>query len=218
MTTDSIEKQCTTCKETKKIEAFLWRVESKTYRGQCRDCCNKRIGYRRQTQTPAFQRATKLRLSYGITPEDYDRLFAEQDGKCALCKTPSDWRPRRGLRIDHCHVTGVIRGLLCDSCNSALGRLGDTVDGLTKALNYLIRAETHGLRPTIEKRKMVVTWREKIVVGSKQKNALVTEDEVRQMRLAYESGVSQAKLAQEYNMSPSNVSAIVNRMSWRHVE
>lgn len=45
------------------------------------------------------------------------------------------------MRLDHCHAKGVVRGLLCNSCNGALGVLGDTVEGLMRAVAYIERSE-----------------------------------------------------------------------------
>ena len=53
------------------------------------------------------------------------------DGLCHLCKA------RPGVSIDHNHDTGRVRGLLCQGCNSALGVLGDSVEGLQRAIKYL---------------------------------------------------------------------------------
>lgn len=63
----------------------------------------------------------------------YKKLYAEQKGACALCGGA-----RSVLRLDHCHVTGRVRGLLCNACNGSLGQLGDNETGLRRALNYVI--------------------------------------------------------------------------------
>lgn len=63
-------------------------------------------------------RACHLRSQYGITPEDYDRMFAEQGGCCAICGRV--YTTRR-LHIDHDHGTGKIRRLLCSGCNGHVG-------------------------------------------------------------------------------------------------
>ena len=76
-------------------------------------------------------------VKYGITKVEFDRRFAEQGGKCAIC-----FKEQRSLCVDHCHSTGAIRGLLCTQCNSALGLLGDTEEGLRRALAYLQGART----------------------------------------------------------------------------
>jgi hypothetical protein len=73
---------------------------------------------------------------HGITAADYARLLAEQGGVCAICgKKPG----RRSLAIDHEHGNGRIRGLLCDSCNIAIGMLKDDPHILENAIRYLRR-------------------------------------------------------------------------------
>jgi Recombination endonuclease VII len=70
---------------------------------------------------------------YGISPAEYDALLAKQNGACAICRRRSKGR----LCVDHCHVTGMIRGLLCRECNGALGYLKDDQASLVAALAYL---------------------------------------------------------------------------------
>jgi len=61
----------------------------------------------------------KLRSRYGITLAEYDDMLQRQQGKCAICKRPAtDFK--KALSVDHNHVTGFCRGLLCDFCNSKL--------------------------------------------------------------------------------------------------
>ena len=78
---------------------------------------------------------------YGITPNEYDAMFAEQGGGCAICAAePGSKRNhlKPNLAVDHDHVTGAVRGLLCLSCNGALGVLGE--DNLRSAMEYLGQA------------------------------------------------------------------------------
>lgn len=56
-----------------------------------------------------------------------------QEGRCASCGH------KRKLVVDHDHATGVVRGLICTPCNMAIGGLGDTPEGVRKALEYLLR-------------------------------------------------------------------------------
>lgn len=74
-----------------------------------------------------------------LTGEEYRRLFEAQDGRCALCgRDYFGWGGgRRPLVVDHCHETGKVRGLLCGSCNTALGRFGDNPARLRQAADYL---------------------------------------------------------------------------------
>lgn len=73
-------------------------------------------------------------LKYGITSQDYLKILQAQNGGCAICGKPAN---RRKLDIDHCHLTGRVRGLLCPDCNIGIGRLGDSTEHLKKALIYL---------------------------------------------------------------------------------
>lgn len=88
---------------------------------------------------------------FGISLVDYNRMLAEQNGGCAICGASAsidvDHRTgkQRRLHVDHCHRTGVVRGLLCSSCNLGIGKLGDDPDRLERAAMYLRKAR---LRPT----------------------------------------------------------------------
>jgi ribosomal protein L37E len=86
-------------------------------------------------QTPESRRRTKLKLKYGITPEDYERMFEEQGGVCAVCEKPSAKR----LCVDHDHATGIVRGLLCTPCNLSLGYLRDDSYNAVSAAKYLLK-------------------------------------------------------------------------------
>ena len=77
-----------------------------------------------------------LRRQYGISMKDFDGLAEFQGGKCAICFKSLDSINRRA-NIDHCHDTGVVRGILCSGCNTGLGHLGDNIQGLKRALYYL---------------------------------------------------------------------------------
>jgi hypothetical protein len=80
-----------------------------------------------------------LKRKYGITIAEYDRMFEEQNGVCAICGEP---RPEeRTLHIDHDHQTGVIRGLLCFRCNNALGDFREEYELFQRAADYLDRDE-----------------------------------------------------------------------------
>jgi hypothetical protein len=84
----------------------------------------------------ASKRAYQLRSQYGITPEEYDEMLAAQGGKCALCETlPLTKR----LAVDHDHATGQVRGLLCWSCNGAIGLLQDDPALIRKVAVYVER-------------------------------------------------------------------------------
>ena len=79
--------------------------------------------------------ATHLRNRYGLKLADYDSFFEAQGGLCAICESPPPHQQR--LCIDHNHDTGVICGLLCHSCNRAIGLFGDNPERLRAAIAYL---------------------------------------------------------------------------------
>src|SRR5574341_573868 len=84
-------------------------------------------------------RRYNLKHKFGITIDDYERMFKAQEGKCAICGRADGgrkdgWR----LAVDHDHTTGETRGLLCTNCNQGLGRFYDNSDLLLKASNYLV--------------------------------------------------------------------------------
>ena len=73
-----------------------------------------------------------LKRNYDMTPEDYANRLAFQDGRCAICREPMV-RPN----VDHDHETGIVRGILCSECNSAIGLMKDDPQRLTAAAEYL---------------------------------------------------------------------------------
>jgi hypothetical protein len=85
---------------------------------------------------PDKRRDAYYRRTYGITLDEYNNLHLNQSGKCKLCKDV-EVLPKSRLGVDHCHDTGRIRGLLCDLCNTALGRLGDSVESIERVLAYV---------------------------------------------------------------------------------
>jgi len=89
-------------------------------------------------------RRYELCAKFGLTPEQYDEMYACQGGVCAICHRPETatrgGKPLR-LAVDHDHATGKVRSLLCRSCNAALGQMGDSPERLRAAADYL---EHHG--------------------------------------------------------------------------
>lgn len=100
--------------------------------------CSRACNQENRKQTGRGRRDHLLR-KFGISPDDYDRMLAEQGGGCALCGKRAEDQTRYStyLHIDHDHVTGRIRGLLCDQHNLLLGRFNDDPQILRKAAAYL---------------------------------------------------------------------------------
>lgn len=79
-----------------------------------------------------------LRQRYGLTLEDRNRMMQEQDYQCAGCEMSFwDCLPC----VDHCHVSGLVRGILCADCNRALGGARDSIKTLHRLAAYLGRAQ-----------------------------------------------------------------------------
>jgi hypothetical protein len=92
------------------------------------DFRERKLGWVRKSR-----RRLQLKTRFGISLEDYDALLAKQNGACAICKKKS----ARSLCVDHCHATGLIRGLLCNKCNRGMGFFEDDAARLRKATAYL---------------------------------------------------------------------------------
>ncbi len=74
---------------------------------------------------------------YGLTLEQYNEMLTSQNGVCKICAGP-DNGPWGTLAVDHCHITGKVRGLLCAKCNKGLGQFKDDTELLDKAKSYLL--------------------------------------------------------------------------------
>ena len=82
-----------------------------------------------------------LLREYGITYDRYEEMLLEQSNLCAICRTEGfvmdKERHKLKLVVDHCHSTGVVRGLLCHNCNRALGLLKDNLTTIANSMEYL---------------------------------------------------------------------------------
>jgi hypothetical protein len=79
-----------------------------------------------------------LKHKFGINEQIYNEMLARQNNGCAICKkTTSGDKRTKHLAVDHCHKTGVVRGLLCAACNKGIGLFKDSQQNLTNAIAYL---------------------------------------------------------------------------------
>jgi len=116
------EKVCQRCGLKKIKKCFtLNKSTSDGFNGWCKDC----------TKDSALQQR------YGLSIEEYRHILRHQNNRCAICGTTKASGPTNEFVVDHDHKTGKIRGLLCNHCNTGLGKLGDTVETLEKAIKYL---------------------------------------------------------------------------------
>jgi hypothetical protein len=141
---------CAACSIEKPVDAFHFRGRTQVVRQpKCKECnaankrrCVNRWREQNPEQNRASRKATKVKLKYGLTPEDIEKLYVEQGGKCAICpkllsfaKGPKSQRPH----VDHDHESGKVRGLLCGQCNTGIGMFGDKPALLVAATAYLLR-------------------------------------------------------------------------------
>ena len=95
--------------------------------------------------SPNNRRANWMKGKYGLSSDGYDALLERQGGVCAICGK-ADWNGR-GPVIDHDHVSGKVRGVICGHCNTALGMAFDNIPTLERMIEYLKRhapkAEAH---------------------------------------------------------------------------
>ena len=122
------------------------RIKQNAYRQshkkQCREYDKKRyLKFRKERlakskeyryKHPKKVRNTRLKTRYGITLKDYYKLKRNQSNKCAICG-----QRKKKLVIDHCHITGKVRGLLCVKCNTYLGYIQEDISALKAAVKYL---------------------------------------------------------------------------------
>lgn len=104
----------------------------------CKKCTQKRCtqwNKMNKDKRKVISRRNTLK-KYGITVEEYGRIFTEQDGKCAVCLALPETCTQKVLCVDHDHKNGWHRGLLCDRCNRALGLLKDSPTIIEALLRY----------------------------------------------------------------------------------
>lgn len=128
-------KRCPRCQEIKPLSEWTLRLTGPR-KGQpvahCNSCSNAAMKERKKRDPSLYDRIewkSKLKRLYGITPEQYHEMLANQGGVCAICGTHKRRanRPTERLSVDHCHRTGRVRGLLCTRCNSALAFFDDAI-------------------------------------------------------------------------------------------
>lgn len=88
-------------------------------------------------RNPFYWKDYSLRKQYGISLLEYNLLLKRQNGVCAICLRPERSDRYKHFSVDHDHVTGKVRGLLCSGCNRAIGIMGDDAVRLRRASEYL---------------------------------------------------------------------------------
>lgn len=156
-----MKKICTKCKEEKSLSDFHKHKSNKTgIRTICKICSTNYSSnwYKNNTekslqtkkkwrevskQTDPLKlklrdKESKLKCNFGITLDDYNRMFVTQNGNCGICKINQE-KLKTPLGVDHCHKTGKVRELLCSNCNTALGLLKEDINVLEATIEYIKR-------------------------------------------------------------------------------
>ena len=130
---------------TEKIEIYIkrWKMKNPRKRGildKNNTISNLKKGKEKDTlwrrNNPDKRKDYRLKTHYNITLEEYDKMYNKQRGKCMICGVHQS-EIKKGLHVDHNHITGEVRGLLCFSCNSLLGNANENISILNNAILYL---------------------------------------------------------------------------------
>lgn len=102
---------------------------------------NRRKKLRGTLRFKHSNRNSFLKSKFGITLKDFNKLLESQKGKCAICLKPKDqlvhYKAKQKFGVDHNHLTGQIRGLLCRNCNLGIGNFIESIQILKNAIKYL---------------------------------------------------------------------------------
>lgn len=143
---------CTKCEIEKEESEFRSRTTSKTgYQYWCKQCENEANKARyipkpkkekepkeiNKEEVAAKAKERMLKSRYGLSLEEYEAMYSAQNKCCAICSKELPLGGTKGLYVDHSHTTGVVRGLLCSGCNSAIGKLKEDRDIFERAMKYL---------------------------------------------------------------------------------
>ena len=146
-------KRCIKCGIAKNANEFHKNKEHKDdLTSQCGMCRNERgrqidktekgREYYRKYRKGSKHRNCYLKRNYNITLEQYNTMFIFQGGVCAICGCPEITKVKnviKRLSVDHNHITGKVRGLLCMKCNQALGLLNENPVIIKSLLRYIIK-------------------------------------------------------------------------------
>ena len=145
-------RKCAICQENKEINEFRIDARRGKPRTNCKACDTSRHREWVEKNRDKVRASDRLRWqskdrweahilrNYGLSASDYERMLVDQQGKCAICKTDKPGGSAKRFNIDHCHKSGAVRGLLCNSCNTALGKMSDNPEVLISAVIYLLGA------------------------------------------------------------------------------
>ena len=133
-------KTCRVCKKQKdELQFYLCKRKGgnpKARHTECKQCAITRV---KANHDPVKARRAHLRRKYDISLEEYEQLLLLQGGKCAVCPATEAGGKHNVFCVDHDHVTGKIRELLCMDCNIVLGIIKDSPEHLGRLASYIIK-------------------------------------------------------------------------------
>ncbi len=129
------EKFCARCEQTKSADDFYQNVRHCDHLSTYCKLCTAAL---RTNYSKEERRNFMLKCNYGVSGAQVDQMLVEQGGKCAICGTTTPGNSNVShFSVDHDHVTGEVRGLLCEKCNRGLGHYDDSPALLEAAARYL---------------------------------------------------------------------------------
>lgn len=128
-------KHCGDEKDEVDFYSFFDKWANKSYTStRCKPCHQS---YKKSNPNTAKNRkAEKLKLRYGLTYDQWEQLREVENYACMICGITEDDMGKK-LDVDHCHVSGKFRGVVCNPCNNVLGHARDNVEILQAAISYL---------------------------------------------------------------------------------
>ena len=128
------EAKCNDCRIIKPKDEFGLDKRYNSIRGySCKKCRAKREAERRVEFGVDEMRIRYIKSTYKVSRSEAENLFSIRD--CQICK--QKLLKARDRHIDHCHKSGLVRGVLCSGCNLALGHSRESIDNLKKMIIYL---------------------------------------------------------------------------------
>lgn len=123
-------KKCTKCNKIKTINNFF---TSKNNSNWCKECKNSNARVNYIKKHPLKNKFMNAKRNYGISEDVFNKLMKKN--KCDICKI--ELIELKDKKIDHCHKTNKIRGLLCNDCNTTLGKLKEDINIMKSMINYI---------------------------------------------------------------------------------
>lgn len=214
---------CKICGQRKTFDLYHLVGDRKNRRRTCKSCESAKR--RERNKNKPYNKSNHLRSKYGLSVEAFEKLAADQNYKCLICNKDLDFSTNVNVpdkaQVDHCHETGMVRGILCFSCNTGIGKFNDSIELLNKAIDYLNNP------PEIEMRDKFLSDKEKhesyrnngkkrvnydpnqIPKVDRNPSKWFTEEEREQIRQEYSMGdVSQTYLAHRWSTTQSTISTI----------